>query len=460
MKNAYLLISCLLPGGYVYAQLSQTNRPNILIILADDAGYADFGFMGSKDVKTPNLDALAADGRICTDAHVAATVSSPSRAMLMTGRYGQRFGYECNTSNPGEGLPADEEILPALLKRYQYNTACIGKWHLGSLPFQHPNIKGFDTFYGLIGGSRSYFYDPKTTDASGKQTQYQHNGQAQSFEGYFTDELTERAKQVVVKSKQPFMMYLSYTAPHSPNQASSSDLKLFKHSSRPIYAAMLYALDRGVGEVVNELKRTGKYDNTLIFFLSDNGGSTTNHSSNLPLKGFKGNKFEGGHRVPFIVTWGKRLKNETPFTGLISSMDIFATVVDALNISKKELHKGIDGVSLLPYLEGKKKGDPHQVLYWRKMDSRAIRSGDYKLIITRGVDSVMYKLSDGVDEKNNIIKKEPQKAYELMKQLERWEKSSCISPAWIENGWSDITNGYHRRLMWNEIMTADDLKKK
>lgn len=187
---------------------AQNPRPNVLIILADDAGYADFGFMGSKEMKTPCIDHLAGQGRILTDAHVAATVSSPSRAMMLTGRYGQRFGYECNIHHEG-GLPQDEELLPALLKREGYRTACIGKWHLGVHPFQHPNAKGFDTFYGMIGGSRNYWYDTKGSDKPGSDGQYQHNGTALSFKGYFTDELTQRAKDVIKESDQPFMMYLS-----------------------------------------------------------------------------------------------------------------------------------------------------------------------------------------------------------------------------------------------------------
>lgn len=466
MKHSFLLATALTGinpffVGQIQAKepdRTQNDRPNILIILADDAGYADFGFMGSKEISTPNLDKLAAHGRICTDAHVAATVSSPSRAMLLTGRYGQRFGYECNTTNDGEGLPQDEEILPALLKCYNYRTACIGKWHLGTLPSQHPNQKGFDTFYGLIGGSRPYFYDKKTCDREGSRTQYQYNGAELSFEGYFTDELTARARQFISADEQPFMMYLSYTAPHSPNQATREDLARFEGNPRQVYAAMMYAMDRGIGEVVEELKRTGKYDNTLIFFLSDNGGATTNNSCNLPLKGFKGNKFEGGQRVPFLIAWGDRLTNKESFTGLTSSLDIFATVTDVLNVKKTELNKPLDGTSLIPFLTGKKKGNPHDVLFWRKMDTRAIRSGAYKLIITRDVDSVMYDLNNDIDEQKNILHKEPRQARKMMKQLAEWEDKCCISPLWIEDGWQDITNGYHKRLMNNQIKTSGDLK--
>ena len=291
--------------------------------------------------------------------------------------------------------------------------------------------------------------------------QYQHNGTPVSFEGYFTDELTKRAKEVIAEeSDQPFMLYLSYTAPHSPNQGAKEDLKRFEGNPRQTYAAMLYGLDRGVGEVLDLLEEKGEMENTLIFFMSDNGGATTNHSSNLPLKGFKGNKFEGGQRVPMIVAWGDRLQNKESFDGLTSSLDVFATVVDAADIKKKDLHKPIDGVSLLPYLMKGKKGNPHKTLFWRKMDSRAIRSGDYKLIITQGVDTVLYNIKDQLDETENILHQEPAKARKLMKQLARWEKDCCVEPTWIEEGWGPITNGIHKRLMHNEIKTADDMKRK
>lgn len=388
-------------------QKEEVRKPNILILLADDAGYADFGFMGSADIQTPNIDRLAAEGRIFTDAHVAATVSSPSRSMMLTGRYGQRYGYECNLDKPGDGIPDDEELLPALLKRYGYRTGCIGKWHLGFEPSQRPNAKGFDTFYGLLAGHRSYFYDPETSDKDGNLQQYQYNGQKLSFDGYFTDELASKARQFVVESEQPFMLYMSFTAPHSPNEATEEDLARFEGQPRQKYAAMMYALDRGVGKIVDELKAAGKFDDTIIFFLSDNGGSTTNQSSNLPLKGFKGNKF--------------------------------------------------DGVSLLPYLSGEKSGNPHEALFWRKMDTRAVRSGSYKLIITRGVDSVLYNMDQDVEEMHDLLSFEPEKAQELMEQLSEWEQTCCKDPLWIEEGWAEITNGLHERLMKNEIRTAQDL---
>ena len=442
------------------AKSEAQEKPNIIIIVADDAGYGDFGFMGCDNTETPNIDALSKRGTYFTDAHVAATVSSPSRAMLMTGRQGQRFGYECNAGR-GEGLPAAETILPHILKQEGYRTACVGKWHLGDLDFQHPNIKGFDDFYGIIGGGRSYFYRPNADDKpSNKMNQYQYNGEQIKFEGYFTDELTQKAKQVITQSEDPFMLYLSYTAPHSPNEAKKEDYNRFKGNARQTYAAMLYGLDRGVGEVVAELERTGKMDNTIIFFISDNGGATTNGAANYPLKGFKGNKFEGGHRVPFIVVWGDKLKSSESFDGLTSSLDIYATIVDVIGLKSSKLDKELDGVSLVPYINGSKKGDPHKTLYWRKMDSRAIREGDYKLILTQSVDTVLYNLAIDTVESKNLLHIEKKKGRKLMKKLAKWEAEECISPMWIENGWAPITNGYHQRLMSNEMTYTIDLYKR
>lgn len=459
--NRFLFISLGTTTSMVSCSFSQkesTEKPNILIVLADDAGYADFGFMGAKDIQTPNIDRLAANGCIFTDAHVAATVSSPSRSMMLTGRYGQRYGYECNLDKEDNGIPESEELLPALLKRHGYQTACIGKWHLGAQPSQQPKAKGFDTFYGLLAGHRSYFYDPRNSDKDGSLQQYQYNGKKLSFDGYFTDELTFRAQEFIADNNQPFMLYMSYTAPHSPNEATKEDLARFEGQPRQKYAAMMYALDRGVGKIVNELKATGKFDNTIIFFLSDNGGSTTNQSSNLPLKGFKGNKFEGGQRVPFFIVWGDRFKQKQHFSGLTSSLDIFATVVEVLGIQKEELNKPIDGISLLPYLLEEKTGNPHEILCWRKMDTRAIRSGSYKLIITSGVDSAMYNIGQDIGEIHNILTEEPEKAQELMEQLNKWEQTCCIEPLWIETGWTDITNYYHKLLMRNKISTSEDIK--
>lgn len=458
MKTEHLLF---LAGFLSISQHSMAkvkNQPNILVILVDDAGYNDFGFMGSKDMMTPNIDQLASQGVVLTDAHVAATVSSPSRACLMTGRYGHRFGYECNPSYSDYGVSLDEQTIADVFQENGYRTAAIGKWHLGTLDKYHPNKRGFDYFYGMKAGGRDYFYDEKKSDRPGDERNILLNDKQVKFDGYLTDVFSEKAVEFIKNTDQPFMMYLAYNAVHTPMQATQEDLDRFSGHPRQKLAAMTWALDRGVGTVVQGLKETGKFDNTLIFFLSDNGGATINNSSNYPLKGFKGNKFEGGHRVPYFIVWNGKIKSGIKFDGLASSLDIFATAIDAAGISKTK--NRLDGVSLIPYLSGKKKGDPHHVLFWRKMDTRAVRMGDYKLIITQGVDSVLYHVKSDLEEMNNILDQEPKIYKRMVKKLRQWEDEECVEPLWTEEGWGKITNGYHQRLMHNEIKTADDLKKK
>lgn len=458
MKIEHLLILAGFLSISRYSMAKVKNQPNILVILVDDAGYNDFGFMGSKDMMTPNIDQLASQGVVLTDAHVAATVSSPSRACLITGRYGHRFGYECNPSDNDYGVSLDEQTIADVFKESGYRTAAIGKWHLGTLDKYHPNKRGFDYFYGMKAGGRDYFYDEKNSDRPGDERNILLNDKQVRFDGYLTDVFSEKAVEFIKNTDQPFMMYLAYNAVHTPMQATQEDLDRFSGHPRQKLAAMTWALDRGVGTVIQGLKETGKFDNTLIFFLSDNGGATINNSSNYPLKGFKGNKFEGGHRVPYFIVWNGKIKSGIKFDGLASSLDIFATAIDAAGISKTK--NKLDGVSLIPYLSGKKKGNPHEILFWRKMDTRAIRMGDYKLIITHGVDSVLYHVKSDLEEMNNILDQEPEVYKRMAKRLKQWEDEECVEPLWTEKGWGKITNGYHQRLMHNEIKTADDLKKK
>lgn len=451
--------ACLSPVCGSFAQVRTDNvrdeRPNVIVILIDDAGYADFGFMGSEDFQTPNIDRLAAAGTVFSDAHVSATVSSPSRAGLLTGRYGQRFGFEANPPVFENGLPLSETTMADVLKENGYATAAIGKWHLGSLDSQHPNERGFDLFYGMKAGMRNYFYDPEGDDRPGHVRSIMRNGRQEKFDGYLTDVFSEEAAGFIRQSDKPFFIYLSYNAVHTPMQAPQEDLDRFEGHPRQKLAAMTWALDRGVGTVVEALEETGKYDNTLIFFLSDNGGAIGQYC-NLPLKGFKGNKFEGGHRVPFFVTWGGRLKSAGTFDGLSSSLDIFPTSLDAAGISyRPEEGIELDGVSLIPYIKGVKCGAPHDRLFWRSMDSHAVRNGEYKLIITEGVDTVFYNMRTDLSEMKNIRLDEPAKFEESLKLLREWEED-CAEPSWGKKGSGRVR--YHELLMRNLIYESKDMK--
>ncbi len=448
--------SCISPS-------QELKKPNVLIILLDDAGYNDFGFMGSKDLLTPNIDNLAASGVVFSDAHVSATVSGPSRAGLLTGRYQQRNGYECNLRDT-LGLGLGEETIADIFKQYGYATAIFGKWHQGNDASYHPNQRGFEHFYGFISGSRSYFYKPDKDDKSGRHSNLQLNGEQVSFDGYMTDVLADAASKYIVEQTEkdkPFMVYLSFNAVHTPMEATQEDLDKFDGHDRQLLAAMTWAVDRGIGEVIKALKETGEYDNTLIFFLSDNGGAFNNQSSNYPLKGFKGNKFEGGHRVPFVMVYGDKVKGE--YKGLTSSLDILATAMSTANIDTQSLKNPLDGVNLMPYVKGEKENQPHSQLFWRKQDMAAARIGDYKLIRAKGVGERLYNLKDNLSETEDLQQQLPEKSAELNQALENWEKGLINPPLWEEGVWGDVTREIHRDLMENRevsVYSPEQLKKK
>ncbi len=449
-------------SGSSAKKYTDSKRPNIIVILVDDAGYADFGFMGSKDLQTPNIDRLAKSSVLFTDAHVSSTVCSPSRAGLMTGRYQQRFGYECNEGDGYTGMDISQVTLAQRLKKEGYATAGFGKWHLGFSKDQQPNNRGFDYFYGFLSGGRSYFYVPKKDDSTGSKNGLRENNKQVAFSGYLTDVLGNKAAEYIRQNKhQPFFMYWAPNAVHTPMEASEADLERFKNHPRQKLAAMTFALDRAIGKMMDELKTQGIQDNTLVFFLSDNGGAHNNQSINLPLKGFKGNEYEAGHRVPFLVSWPEKFKGGNRFDGLSSSLDIFATSLAAAKAKTKN-DKSLDGVSLLPYLEKKVTGNPHKELFWRKDFAAAMRYNDYKMVKVQGLGYRVYNLKNDLGEVNGI-KGSDTKIFNSMKQeLDRWE-SNKMKPIWTEGkAWDTITLMIHDDLMNNRpvrVKNPEDFKK-
>jgi len=431
-------------------------KPNIIVLLLDDAGYADFGFMGSKDLKTPNIDKLASGGVVFTDAHVSATVCGPSRAGIMTGRYQQRFGFECNPSSDSCGVDLNELTIASAMKQAGYTTAAFGKWHLGDKPGYRPNERGFDYYWGFLSGSRSYFFDEQKSDKPGDPHAITENLNQVSFEGYLTDRLGEKAADFIGEHKdKPFFIYWAPNAVHTPMEATTEDLALFENHPRQKLAAMTWALDRAVGHIVDKLENEGLLENTLIFFLSDNGGAHNNQSTNFPLKGYKGNKFEGGHRVPFFVSWPSGIKGGQTFTGLTSSLDIFATALDGAKSDFTKM-RPLDGVSLIPFLKGEKQGDPHPELFWRKDKMAAARVGNFKLIRVENLPSVMYNLADDLGETVNLATKDQKDFHELNTELDNWEKET-IAPLWTEGAvWDTITWMIHQDLMLNRPVRAKD----
>lgn len=438
--------------------VKESVQPNVIVLLCDDAGYADFGFNGSKDLLTPNIDALAHSGMLFTDAHVSASVSGPSRAGIMTGRYQQRFGYECNPSAAFTGLSLEEHTFGDAMKLAGYRTSAFGKWHLGSDEAYKPNHRGFDYFYGFLSGGRGYFTNPKD-DRQGDAHSLRENDQFIHFDGYLTDRLADQAVDYIKKNKQhPFFMYWAPNAVHTPMQATKEDLALFEGHPRQTLAAMTYALDRGVGQIVQTLKDQGLYDHTIIFFLSDNGGSPANTSCCDPLKGFKGNKYEGGQRVPLIVSWPKHIAAASRFDGLVSSLDIFSTSLAAAiaPLAKEDvapeinaISSHLDGVDLMPYLTQGKVGNPHHALFWRKGEAAAARIGDLKLIRVQRLGERLYDVRKDLSESSDLSASDTTDLRQLNLALDEWE-SHMIAPLWTEgHTWDTITWMIHQDLFLN-----------
>jgi arylsulfatase A-like enzyme len=337
------------------ASAVSASQPNILILYADDAGYTDFGFQditdGDMEGLTPNIDSIAADGTRFTSAYMTGAVCSPSRAGMLTGRYQQRFGHELNIP-PGYmkgGLPLSEETLADRMKAAGYKTGIIGKWHLGYAPAYHPNERGFDHFFGLLQGSRGYFPIKKVTP----HRVIQLNGTPTPETGYVTDRFGERAVHFIEQNRdKPFFLYVSFTSPHGPMHAKEQDLAQFMQISnkrRRTYAGMVKCMDDNVGRVLKALKSHGLEENTLVLFTNDNGGQTGTGAVNRPLRGKKGQIWEGGVRVPMAMKWPGKIKPGTVIDDPVISLDFTPTFLAAGGVA---LDPGwnLDGVNLLPRL--------------------------------------------------------------------------------------------------------------
>ena len=426
----FVSLMLILAGITAFRKKNVSDSPNIIVILIDDAGYADFGFMGSKDLPTASIDALAKSGVVFKDVHVSATVCSLSRAGLITGKYQQRFGYECNESDGYTGLVTAQKVLPEWLKTKGYATAAFWNWHLGYQPNQHPLERGFDYYYGFLSGGRSYFYIPKSDDRPGAKNAMYQNLDRDSFHVYLTDDLANKASAFIRQQKdKPFFTYWAPNAVHTPLEVTQADLKQFENHPRQMLATMTDALDRAIGNMIATFKAEGKFNNTLIFFLSDNGGAHNIQSSNFPLKGFKGNKYVAGHRIPFVVSWAANLKVGN-FSQLSYSLDIFLTALDTAGVTKNNTFQS-DRVSLLPFLQQKLNRAPHQQLVWRKDAEAAILYNHFKLIRGKGLGDHLYNMEKDPRETIDLSTKEPMVYKKLTEQFLTWEKDK-MKPSWTE----------------------------
>lgn len=426
-----VLLFVLLEVSLLFGQ----QKPNIVFILSDDAGYADFGFQGSTEFKTPELDKLAKKSVKFTQAYVSAAVCGPSRAGMLTGQYQQKFGFEENNV-PGYmsasgllgdemGLPTNQLTIANYLKKQGYTTALFGKWHMGNADRYHPTKRGFDEFYGFRGGARSYLpYDKNNVLTKNEDRLERGFGNYLEHKGYLTDKLANEAISFINKNKKsPFFIYLSFNAVHTPMEATKEDLKHFSHltGKRKILAAMTLAMDRAIGTVLNELKKQGLANNTLVVFTNDNGGpSDANQSNNSPLSGTKANHLEGGIRVPFLMSWPGKLKKNTTYNYPVSTLDLFPTFLNVANGNSSKL-KQLDGVDLIPYVNEENKERPHKVLFWKKENRAAIRNMDWKLIRFPDRPAELYNLKEDISEVNNLAYQYPEKVKTLYKQLFAWE---------------------------------------
>lgn len=405
-------------------------KPNIVVIVADDLGYADVGFHGGKEIPTPNLDGLAAGGTRFTNGYVSCPVCSPTRAGLVTGRYQQRFGHEFNPGGGGVredfGLPKSESTIADALKSAGYATGIVGKWHLGFARQYNPLERGYDEFFGFLGGAHPYLL----TD---QQEPILRGRDKVDEKSYLTDAIGREAVSFIERHhEKPFLLQVTFNAVHNPLQAPAKYTDRFEKIAderHRTYAAMLSALDDNVGAVLEKLRQHKIEEETLIFFVSDNGGPPANTSSNGPLHGAKGSVWEGGIRVPFVLQWKGHVPAGAVYDQSVISLDISATAAAAAGATLGN-GKPIDGVNLLPFVtDTSNKGTPHERLYWRFGPQWAIRQGQYKLLKVANTPPQLFDLSADLGELKDLAADKPGVAAQLTAAFEKWN-SELEEPRW------------------------------
>ena len=486
---ALLAMSGCTPVSPAQTANSVSLAPNIIVILADDLGYGDTGIYGSKIIKTPHIDALARRGVRFTRGYVTHPVCAPSRAALVTGRYQQRFGFEFNPVGRDDagGVDLREVTIAQLMRQQGYHTGLIGKWHLGRSGDYYPTNRGFDDFFGMTAGGSTYLVDPRPGDelystpeteistsvgpsapiesaapagralrlaAARARFPIERNGSLVVEREYLTDAFTREAKNFITRNAdRPFFLYLAYNAPHTPLQATKRYIDRYQHITDPgqrVYAAMVSALDDGVGEIVAQLRAQGLERRTLIVFLSDNGcaGYLNGACSNAPLSGYKATPLEGGVRVPFIMTMPGRLPGNRVVNRPVSTLDILPTAL-GLTGAKPPAGRAYDGINLLPYLT-RNRSASDRTLFWRAGEGHAVLRGADKLIVlpqapagstagyvervvggaaSYGLHTMLYDLSADPGETRNLALRDPRRANELAKAYAAWN-AALRTPAW------------------------------
>jgi arylsulfatase A-like enzyme len=443
MKRVLLMLCAAFWLAPARAAPAAPARPNILLVVLDDIGVGDLGFCGARDIPTPNIDRLVREGVICTAGYVQ-PMCAPTRAMLLTGRYPQRLGYEDNRpfDTAHTGLDRNIPTLPEQLRAAGYATALVGKWHLGKgLKFEYaPRNRGFDEFFGYFGAFGSYL-DPT----------YSRNGVEQVCPGYGTDLLTaEACARLRAWKDKPFFLHLAYTAAHLKQAAKPADLAKFAHldPKRQMAAAIISNLDENVGRLRQALQDAGLTERTLTFFLSDNGAEPlVLGTRNGPYRGQKFDLYEGGVRVPFVAHWPGTLPGDRTYAAPVSAMDVMPTCLAAAGAATGET----DGVNLLPFLSGTSNAVPHEALFWRTTDHAqwrhareqgkpashlsAVRQGDWKLVVLdeEGANrQELFNLADDPGEARDLAAQEPERRQALRAVLDGWRtslKPQIIPPA-------------------------------
>ncbi|MFM1904178.1 MAG: Arylsulfatase precursor [Planctomycetota bacterium] len=417
--------------------------PNIVFIFSDDAGFRDFGFQGSPEFKTPNLDRLAREGVVCSNGYVSGAVCVPSRAGLLTGRYQQRFGVYHNDFS--FEVPRDHPTMLEAIKSQGYETSAFGKWHVGMSPGNHPNKRGADYFFGFLGGHR--FYTPwprghkKGDNPAFLLRENERVVDESSLDFYTTDLFTDRALEFIERSRgseKPFFVYLAHHAVHDPLQALDADAKPYRKLEDPkrrTLGGMTAALDRSVGRLLDYLDSNDLRENTLVVFSNDNGGATKIHADNGPLRGHKGVLYEGGVRVPFVLSWPGTLPQGETFSHPVITLDLYPTFVKLAGGDPTKHPKLLDGIDLMPFLTGAEADAPHQSLCWEDRTAAAVRAGDWKLLDWKSGDKPdeLYRLSTDIGEQTSLAAEQPEIVKRLKAHLAEWRSANAPDRAWKES---------------------------
>jgi arylsulfatase A-like enzyme len=419
--------------GAVSALAREPAKPNLLVIMCDDLGYEDVSFNVRAGVKpwipTPNIDTIASSGAKCASGYVTYPACGPSRAGFIMGRYQDRFGF-CGNPTPGHGIPPEEKTIAEALRPVGYQSAIFGKWHLGHVKEKyHPLVRGFDEFYGFLGGAHKFFPEDLTIEDpyEGGDTWMLHNHTPHRPERYLTHEFTDKAIDFIERNQEsPFFIFMSYNAPHAPIEAPQEYIDRFSHlpkKNHQVYAGMVSCVDDNVGRLLETLKRLELEADTIIFFLSDNGGKIKKNaaSDNGPLRGGKSNPWEGGIRVPYAVQWKGVIPAGTIYDEPVSSLDIFGTIADITGAPENS-GRPLDGVNIIPYLTGEKSGVPHDLIFMRKFfyNSWIVRKGDYKVVIDKDAPPELYNLKVDIGETQKMNHEKPEVLLQLLREIKEW----------------------------------------